>query len=222
MLKSINKLDVSENHLSGDIPGTIGECIGLEYLYIQGNFFNETIPSSLASLKGLRYLDLSRNRLSGPIPSVLQNISVLEYLNVSFNKLEGEIPMGGVFGNVSRLAVTGNNKLCGGIPELRLQPCPVKGLKHAKHHEIKLIVVIVTVVSFLLMMTIILTIYCVRKRNQKQYSDSPTTDSIVKVSYQELHNGTDGFSARNLVGLGSFGSVYKGKLASEDRVVAVK
>jgi hypothetical protein len=220
MLKSINEIDVSENHLSGDIPGTIGECIGLEYLYFQGNFFNETIPSSLASLKGLRYLDLSRNWLSGTIPSVLQNISVLEHLNVSFNKLEGKVPMEGVFGNVSRLVVTGNNKLWGGISELHLQPCPAKGLKHAKHHKIKLVV---SVVSFLLMLTIILTIYwTMRKRNQKPNSDSPTTDSIAKVSYQDLHKGTDGFSAKNLVGVGSFGSVYKGNLASEDKVVAVK
>ncbi|CAJ2646909.1 unnamed protein product [Trifolium pratense] len=221
-LISINGLDVSENHLSGDIPRTIGECIALEYLVLQGNSFNGTIPSSLDSLKGLRYLDMSRNRLSGPIPNVIQNITFLEYLNVSFNMLEGEVPIEGVFGNVSRLAVTGNNKLCGGISELHLQPCPVKGLKHAKQHKIKLIVVIVSVVSILLTMTIFLTVCCMWKRNQKQYSDSLTTDPLAKVSYQDLHNGTDGFSASNLVGLGGFGSVYKGNLASEDKIVAIK
>ncbi|CAJ2646902.1 unnamed protein product [Trifolium pratense] len=221
-LLSINMLDVSENHLSGDIPRTIGECIDLEYLYLQGNSFNGTIPSSLSSLKGLQYIDLSRNRLSGPIPNVLQNISVLEHLNISFNVLEGEVPIDGVFGNISRLAVTGNNKLCGGISELHLQPCPVKRLKHSKQRKIKLIVVIVSVVSILLTMTIFLTIYCMRKRNQKQYSNSPTTDPLAKVSYQDLHNGTDGFSATNLVGVGGFGSVYKGNLASEDKVVAIK
>ncbi|KAK2373560.1 putative LRR receptor serine/threonine-protein kinase [Trifolium repens] len=221
-LININQLDVSENHLSGDIPRTIGECLALENLLLQGNSFNGTIPTSLGSLKGLRYFDLSRNRLSGPIPSVMQNITVLEHLNVSFNMLEGEVPTYGVFGNVSRLAVTGNNKLCGGILKLHLQPCHVKGLKHAKHHKIKLIVEIVSVASILLMVTIILTIYCMRKRNQKQYSDSPTTDPLAKVSYQDLHNGTDGFSASTLVGLGSFGSVYKGNIASEDKVVAIK
>jgi hypothetical protein len=136
--------------------------------------------------------------------------------------LEGEVPIEGVFGNVSRLTVTGNNNLCAGISELRLQPCPVKGLKQAKHNKIKLIIVIVSVVSILLMMIIILTVNCMRKRNQKQYSVSPTTDPLAKVSYQDLHNGTDGFSASNLVGLGSFGSVYKGNLASEDKVVAIK
>ncbi|XP_045813782.1 probable LRR receptor-like serine/threonine-protein kinase At3g47570 [Trifolium pratense] len=222
MLKNINKLDVSENHLSGNIPRSIGDCTVLEYLYLQGNSFSGTIPSSLASLKGLRYLDLSKNLLSGPIPTVLQNISVLEHLNISFNMLEGKVPIEGVCGNVSRLTLTGNNKLCGGISELHLQPCLVKGLKQGKHHKIKLIVVIVSVISILLMMIVILTIYYMWKRNQKQYSDSPTTDTLAKVSYQDLHNATDGFSASNLVGLGSFGSVYKGNLASEDKVVAIK
>ncbi|PNY13086.1 kinase-like protein [Trifolium pratense] len=223
MLKSINRLDVSENLLYGDIPGTIDECIGLEYLFLQGNSFNGTIPSSLASLKGLQYLDLSRNRLSGPIPNVLQNISVLEYLNVSFNMLEGEVPTKGVFGNVSRLIVAGNNKLCGGISELHLQPCLVKGTtKPANHHNIMLIVVIVSVVSIILLVTIILTICWMRKRNKKQNSDSPTIDPRAKVSYKALHQGTDGFAARNLVGSGSFGSVYKGNVVSEDKVVAVK
>ncbi|PNY03273.1 kinase-like protein [Trifolium pratense] len=44
--------DVSENNLSGDIPGTIGECMSLEYLYMEGNSIRGTIPSSLTSLKG--------------------------------------------------------------------------------------------------------------------------------------------------------------------------
>ncbi|RHN54135.1 putative protein kinase RLK-Pelle-LRR-XII-1 family [Medicago truncatula] len=222
MLKSINKLDVSENLLSGDIPRAIGECIRLEYLFLQGNSFNGTIPSSLASVKSLQYLDLSRNRLYGPIPNVLQNISVLEHLNVSFNMLEGEVPTEGVFGNVSKLAVTGNNKLCGGISTLRLRPCPVKGIKPAKHQKIRIIAGIVSAVSILLTATIILTIYKMRKRNKKQYSDLLNIDPLAKVSYQDLHQGTDGFSARNLVGSGSFGSVYKGNLESEDKVVAVK
>ncbi|KAJ1396851.1 Serine/threonine-protein kinase, active site [Sesbania bispinosa] len=60
------------------------------------------------------------------------------------------------------------------------------------------------------------------KRNKKPSSNSPTIDQLAKVSYQNLHNGTNGFSVRNLIGSGSFGSVYKGTLESEDRVVAIK
>ncbi|XP_061357693.1 probable LRR receptor-like serine/threonine-protein kinase At3g47570 [Gastrolobium bilobum] len=221
-LKNIDVLNVSENHLSGNIPGTIGECLILEYLYLQGNSFHGIIPSSLAALKGLRHLDLSRNHLSGSIPDVLQNISFLEYLNVSFNMLDGEVPTKGVFQNASELVVTGNNKLCGGVSELHLLPCPVKGDKHAKHHNFRLIAAIISVVSFLLILSFILTFYWMRKRSRKPSSDSPTIDQLAKVSYQNLHRGTDGFSVRNLIGSGSFGSVYKGTIEPEDRVVAIK
>jgi len=222
MLKNIGMLDVSENHLSGDIPGTIGECITLEYLHLQGNSFNGTIPSSMASLKGLRNLDLSRNQLYGSIPSAMQNISGLEYLNVSFNKLEGEVPTNGVFGNESHVVIIGNNKLCGGVSQLHLPPCPIKGRKQAKHNKFKLIAVSVSIVSFLLILSLIIAIYWMRKRNQKPHFDSPIIDQLDKVSYQDLHQGTDGFSDGNLIGSGSFGSVYRGNLVSEDNVVAVK
>ncbi|KAL3038600.1 hypothetical protein AAZX31_01G142000 [Glycine max] len=121
-----------ENQLSGDIPGTIRECRMLEYLYMQGNSLQGIIPSSLASLKCLKCLDLSQNCLFGSIPTILQNISFLEYFNVTFNILDGEVPIEGVFGNASRLVVIGNSKLCGGISELHLPPCPVKGKKLAK------------------------------------------------------------------------------------------
>ncbi|KAK2373499.1 putative LRR receptor serine/threonine-protein kinase [Trifolium repens] len=64
--------------------------------------------------------------------------------------------------------------------------------------------------------------YMMRKRNQKRSFDSPTIDQLAKVSYQELHQATDGFSPTNLIGSGSFGSVYKANLVSKDHVVAVK
>ncbi|XP_058722145.1 probable LRR receptor-like serine/threonine-protein kinase At3g47570 [Vicia villosa] len=221
-LKNINWLDVSENHLSGVIPETIGECISLEYLNLKGNSFEGIISSSLASLKGLEKLDLSRNHLSGPIPKVLQNLSILEYFNVSFNMLEGEVPIEGVFRNASGIVVIGNNKLCGGISELHLPPCPVKSTKPAKNHKFVLKVVIISVVVCILLLAFIPIVYWIRKRNKKQSSDSPPIDQLAKISYKDLHQGTDGFSDRNLIGSGSFGSVYKGRLVAKDKDVAVK
>jgi len=207
---------MSENHLSGDIPITIGECISLKYLHLQGNSLHGTIPSNLASLKVLQYLDLSRNQLSGSIPKGLQNIVFLEYFNVSFNMLEGEVPIKGIFQNASGLAVTGNNKLCGGIIELHLSPCPVN------HHNFRLIAVIICVIAFLIILLFILMVYRMRKTKRESSLDTPTIDQLAKVSYQELYRGTDGFSDRNLIGSGCFGSVYKGILVSHDKDVAIK
>ncbi|KAG4978113.1 hypothetical protein JHK86_037587 [Glycine max] len=136
--------------------------------------------------------------------------------------LDGEVPTEGVFQNASELAVTGNNKLCGGIPQLHLPSCPINAEEPTKHHNFRLIGVIVGVLAFLLILLFILTFYCMRKRNKKPTLDSPVTDQVPKVSYQNLHNGTDGFAGRNLIGSGNFGSVYKGTLESEDEVVAIK
>ncbi|CAJ1930874.1 unnamed protein product [Sphenostylis stenocarpa] len=221
-LKNLNFLSMSDNHLTGHIPGTIGECIMLENLYLEGNSLQGIIPSSLASVKNLRALDLSRNHLSGPIPNGLQNLSYLQYFNISFNMLEGEVPTEGVFQNASGLVVTGNSMLCGGISKLHLPPCTIRGKKLAKHHKFILVTVIVSVIACLLILSIILIIYWTRKRGKKPSFDSPTIDQLAKVSYQSLHNGTDGFSTTNLIGSGSFSSVYKGTLESEDKVVAIK
>ncbi|RDY01287.1 putative LRR receptor-like serine/threonine-protein kinase, partial [Mucuna pruriens] len=221
-LKSLEKMDVSENHLSGDIPESIGDCTSLEYLYLQGNSFHGIIPTTLASLKGLRRVDMSRNRLSGSIPKGLQNFSFLVYFNASFNMLDGDVPTEGVFRNASEFSVTGNTKLCGGISQLHLPSCPVNGEKPTKHHKFRLLAVIVSVLAFLLILLFILTSYWMRKRNKKPALDSPIIDQLPKVSYQNLYNGTDGFSGRNLIGSGNFGSVYKGTLESEDEVVAIK
>jgi len=221
-LKNLNSLYLYENRLSGHIPETIGECIMLEQLYLHGNSLQGSIPSSLASLRGLQSLDLSRNLLSGSIPSVLQSISLLQYFNVSFNMLDGEVPTKGIFSNASGIIVTGNSNLCGGISKLHLPLCPVKATKQAKHHSLRLIAIIVSVVASLLILLVILTIYWMRKRSNKPSLDSPTIDQLPKVSYQSLYNATNGFSSSNLIGSGSFSSVYKGTLEQEDKIVAIK
>ncbi|MED6195980.1 hypothetical protein PIB30_042934 [Stylosanthes scabra] len=219
-LKFILQLDVSKNHLSGYIPEAIGGLINLEYLNLQGNSFNGTIPSSLALVKSLQHLDLSSNNLSGSIPVALEDMSSLEYLNLSFNKLDGEVPTKGVFKNATAIAVIGNSKLCGGISKLQLPPC--QGSKYQKHHNFKLISVIGSMVAFLLLLSSVFALYKMRKRKNEPFSNSVSVDQLEMVSYQNLHQATNGFSANNLIGSGHFCSVYKGSLDSTDKAVAIK
>ena len=49
-----------------------------------------------------------------------------------------------------------------------------------------------------------------------------TIDLLPNVSYKMLYQATNGFSPSNLVGTSSFGSVYKGFLHLEERLVVVK
>ncbi|KAK4594905.1 hypothetical protein RGQ29_018584 [Quercus rubra] len=225
-LKNINSLDVSKNNFSGEIPTTIGNCLNLVYLSLQGNSFNGTIPSSMASLKSLEYLDVSLNNLSGIIPKGLEKLSFLKYLNISFNNIEGEVPTGGVFRNVNAISVIGNNKLCGGIPQLQLTTCHII-TKSRKSFTSKVTITIICVVVCILLVSSFLVLYW-RKRSKKKPSSIVSKmvvskmDLLPTVSYKMLHQATNGFSPNNLIGSGSFGVVYKGVLEQDERLVAIK
>ncbi|KAM7473904.1 hypothetical protein LguiB_021147 [Lonicera macranthoides] len=220
-LKNINALDVSNNKFTGSIPETIAACLSLEYLYIQGNFFQGIIPSVLAALEGIRELDFSRNNLSGEIPEDIEKLPYLQYLNISFNELEGEVPKKGAFGNASAISILGNSKLCGGIEELKLPSCQIKVKKPRRH------LVIIASGAALLFVLIIISIFLRSPRRRKARKDSASLDSTLKrllrISYHELYRATAGFSPQNLIGSGSFGSIYKGKLNPRaEKLVAVK
>ncbi|KAG8644354.1 putative receptor-like protein kinase At3g47110 [Manihot esculenta] len=221
-LTNINALDFSANMLSGGIPRTIGSCLVLESLYMQGNFFQGIIPSSMASLKGLQKLDFSQNNLTGEIPKDLQNLQFLMYLNLSFNDLMGEIPIEGVFKNASAISLMGNNKLCGGIPELHQRTCSTNTMKKGKSSAIKLAIIIPCLILSVLLMLAFVLAYRRRESNKKAFPPANEMDRLVKISYKDLYDATSGFSSDNLLGSGSFGFVYRGFLNQMEKVVAIK
>ncbi|XP_077220868.1 uncharacterized protein LOC143854674 [Tasmannia lanceolata] len=222
-LKQLGRLLLSYNNLSGEIPSTLGNCLSLEFLYMDHNFLRGTIPSSLSTLRGIRELDLSQNNLCGQIPKYLEKFPSLEYLNLSFNDLEGEVPKEGIFRNVSAISVEGNNKLCGGILELQLPACPIK--VHKKHGRTRSLRIIILVVFCLIVFSSVIAFffYLKKKSRKKPSAASPLEDLIrsLKVSYAELLRATNGFSLDNLIGAGSYGSVYKGIL-EDNKTIAVK
>ncbi|KAM3697856.1 hypothetical protein ACJW31_06G144300 [Castanea mollissima] len=223
-LKNVNGLDVSNNNLSGEIPTSIGNCLVLEQLYLQGNSFEGSLPSSIASLKGLQYLDVSQNNLSGSIPKGIEKLPFLNYLNISFNNFEGEVPTEGVFKNTSVISLIGNTKLCGGISKLQLPKCPLSFMKPRKSTGFKLAIVVVSIVIFFFLFSSFLALYWMKKSKKKSPSMVSTISLLPNVSYKELYQATGGFSPSNLIGYGSFGAVYKGALGQEERKrpVAIK
>ncbi|KAJ9160293.1 hypothetical protein P3X46_025707 [Hevea brasiliensis] len=221
-LKSINALDVSENKLYGEIPRTIGDCSRLEIINMQGNFLQGAIPSSFNSLRGLQRIDLSRNHLSGNIPNELEKLIFLRYLNLSNNNFEGEVPKMGVFSNASAFSLVGNRNLCGGIPELQLPACLVK---EEKHRRPSIVIILTTTISSFLFVAILtsLCVYYRRKSKKSTIFSTFSVDKLPQISFKELLQATGGFSSENLIGQGSFGSVYKGSLDHQGKCfVAVK
>ncbi|XP_059650344.1 probable LRR receptor-like serine/threonine-protein kinase At3g47570 [Cornus florida] len=220
-LKNLRELVISENKFSGELPSSLGSCSSLENLYLDKNFFNGSIPRSLSSLRGIQDFDLSQNNFSGQVPRFLENFS-LKNLNMSFNDFEGEVPMEGVFKNASAISVAGNSRLCGGIPDLQLPKCSFKESKKGRKRFLVVIIVVSVVCSVLGLSMVVSFLFCKKKR-KGQHSGSSTKEVFLKVSYERLLKATDGFSAANLIGVGSYGSVYKGMLdEDETSVVAVK
>ncbi|KAL6280040.1 hypothetical protein ACE6H2_016921 [Prunus campanulata] len=224
-LKSLGVLDVSNNMLSGELPSSLGSCESLEVLRLQDNFFKGSIPSSVIGLKGIKELDLSRNNLSGEIPKFLEGLVLLKKLDLSFNEFWGAVPTGGgAFKNASAISITGNTKLCGGIADLQLQKC--KSRKGGLSRSLKLIITLVLSGVALLGIVMVMSYFflCSSRRKRKEIPFSTLANSFLQVSYATLLRATDEFSSANLIGAGSFGSVYKGILDDNDKhqLVAVK
>ncbi|XVE99734.1 hypothetical protein REPUB_Repub03eG0226400 [Reevesia pubescens] len=220
-LKHLGSLFVSQNRLSGLLPNNLGSCVSLENLFLDGNLFEGPIPSSLSSLRGLTSLDISDNNLTGDIPEFLVSFGSLRYLNLSFNDFEGMIPVEGVFKNATATFVEGNNKLCGGIPELHLSRCSLKTSIKRSNTSLKLKIAIAFVILGVIFVSSFLLILWFRKKKE-QPTTTCSEDSLLHLSYQSILRATGGLSTQNLVGLGSFGSVYKGDFEESGVVLAVK
>ncbi|CAN1295333.1 Probable LRR receptor-like serine/threonine-protein kinase At3g47570 [Linum perenne] len=211
-LKNLESLDISHNMLSDTIPTSLGSCISLQGLYLQGNRLQGIIPSSFSSLRGIQELDLSSNNLSGQIPKFLESMDISSLLNLSYNNFDGEVPTQGAFKNSSIISVVGNSKLCGGVTALKLPPCSFT--RHTKKTLSLKWKIVISTISSLLFLTFIgsccfILLIKRRRRHDKSSTDDP---KLLQLSYQRLFKATDGFSSANQIGVGSFGSVYKGVL----------
>ncbi|KAG0484642.1 hypothetical protein HPP92_008532 [Vanilla planifolia] len=225
-LRNLKWLGAANNHLSGEIPDSIGDCLRLEYLYLQGNAFQGAIPPSMSSLKGLLELDLSSNHLSQKIPNFLGSIKGLQLLNLSFNEFEGQVPVNGVFKNSTAISLSGNSKLCGGDPILHLHLCDEQsnnssGRKHLST-ALKIIIAVASTVLCLVFALCLFAAFGRLKRLDKKFSFNPMEEQFRRASYPELLSATDGFAPSNIIGVGSFGSVYKGVMQPGDCTVAIK
>ncbi|XP_015942524.1 receptor-like protein EIX1 [Arachis duranensis] len=106
-------IDLSSNHLTGEIPKEIELLFGLVLLNLSRNSLNGEIISNIGNLQSLEFLDLSRNHLSGRIPSSLSKIDRLTMLDLSNNDLDGKIPIGTQLQSFDPSAYEGNPNLCG-------------------------------------------------------------------------------------------------------------
>ncbi|WOH11194.1 hypothetical protein DCAR_0830674 [Daucus carota subsp. sativus] len=114
-LTKLRNLFMTESHLIGEIPDSIGNLAALEVLDFSANKLSGKIPDSLFLLKNLTSVFLYANKLSGSIPRSIKALN-MEVLDLSANNLTGTIPDD--IGKLTKLSGLSLfiNKLSGEIP----------------------------------------------------------------------------------------------------------
>ncbi|KAL1565638.1 Protein NSP-INTERACTING KINASE 3 [Salvia divinorum] len=234
-LTNLQSVLLQNNGITGTIPAAIGKLEKLQALDLSVNRLTGEIPSSLGDLKNLNYLRLNNNSLTGPIPDSLTKVESLTLIDISFNNFSGSLPKI----HARTFKMVGNPLICGQnsqnncsvvYPEpLSFPPDNVKGQSDSrtKHH-----VAVAFGASFGGAFSIIVVVGLLfwwrYRRNQQiffdineQYDPEVRLGHLRRYTFKELRDATDHFNAKNILGKGGFGVVYKGRL-NNGTVVAVK
>ncbi|CAL9053749.1 unnamed protein product [Musa banksii] len=230
-LSHLQTLLLQNNKILGTVPPEIGKLSQLKTLDISSNQFTGEIPKSLGLLTQLVYLRLNRNNLSGQIPEAVANLSVkliiVNYFrDVSYNNLTGPTPKilakdYSVAGNIFLC----NTSLLHGCADVPVQFNETKTSGQTNNHQ--LAVAIPLSVGCTLVLSLLLLVFwlCCCKWSMHFAADVLDYEfemgHLRRFSYRELQAATENFNAKNILGQGGFGVVYKGHLRN-GTMVAVK
>jgi transglutaminase-like putative cysteine protease len=92
-LDNIEKISLTNNELTGEIPKDFDKLSHLDGLALNGNQFTGSLPKELGNIAKLEWLSVARNNISGSVPSELGQLSNLKTLAFSDTQLSGAIPM---------------------------------------------------------------------------------------------------------------------------------
>lgn len=235
-LSNLQSVTLQNNAIFGPITTAIGKLERLQTLDLSGNMFNGEMPSSLGDLKNLNYLRLNNNSLTGQVPESLSKVEGLTLVDLSFNNLSGPLPKV----SARTFKIIGNPLLCGQnsqnncsfvYPEpLSFPPDGVSGQLESgkKNHRVAIAVGTSFGAAFFIIVVIGSLIWWRHRHNQQvffdvndQYDPEVCLGHLKRYSFKELRAATDHFNAKNILGRGGFGIVYKGSL-NDGTTVAVK
>ncbi|XP_065637136.1 probable LRR receptor-like serine/threonine-protein kinase At3g47570 [Quercus suber] len=240
-LSSMVDFNVGGNRIQGHLPLDIGITLpNIHFFSIIENQFTGSIPASITNASNLYLLQLSNNKLHGNVPS-LEKLNRMNHFRISNDNLGngGENDLGFLCSLTNdtyptSLHINGNNfggelpktiyQLCGGIHEFQLPKCNYEKFKKWKlTFTLKLIIsIFFPLVGVTFVLSLLILCFLRKKRKDNTLSDSGNL--LLNLSYQSLLNATNGFSSTNLIGVGSFGFVYKGILhqGRQTDIVAIK
>uniref|UniRef100_A0A7N2LD90 non-specific serine/threonine protein kinase n=1 Tax=Quercus lobata TaxID=97700 RepID=A0A7N2LD90_QUELO len=238
-LTNLLELYLGDNNLQGSIPSSLSQCqklttfhlprnnlsdiissqvIGLSFspnnLDLSGNQFTGVLPMEIGNLKNIEHLDISENMLFGEIPASLASCVELEFLAMRRNFFQGVVPS--TFESLRGLEHLdlSNNNFSGKIPKY-LESFDFLQLLNLSYNHFEGDVPTngvfknASATSF--------------KGNDELCGGIPNFQ-LPKCKYKisKKRMLTLRFSSTNLIGVGCFGSVYKGILDQYEHTVAIK
>ncbi|KAI3731454.1 hypothetical protein L1987_62642 [Smallanthus sonchifolius] len=232
-LSNLQSIMLQDNAISGPITGAIGKLRKLQTLDLSGNKFSGELPSSLGDLNNLNLLRLNNNSLTGPVPESLSQLGGLTLVDLSYNNFSGLLPKI----SARTFKIIGNPLLCehnseNGCSVVYPEPLPFPPNGESSSGDKSRRLAIALGTSFgsilLLILVAVFLIWWRYRKNQQiffdvndQYDPEVCLGHLRRFTFKELRAATDHFNAKNILGKGGFGIVYKGSLP-DGTIVAVK
>ncbi|XP_062078596.1 probable LRR receptor-like serine/threonine-protein kinase At5g48740 [Humulus lupulus] len=236
-LLDLKTLNLHNTSLSGEIQN-LGSLQHLEKLNLSFNRLT-SFGSDLEGLVNLQVLDLQHNRLQGAVPDSLGELDDLHLLNLENNRLQGALPPSL---NRESLEVRTSGNLCLSFSAMACNDVsstpssietPQVTILNKKQHTSSVynhlaIILGVTGGALLVLLCISVAIFFYvrnkRSAHDVSYAQSIAADirnwnSAKVFTHKEIKAATNNF--KEVIGRGSFGSVYFGKLR-DGKLVAVK
>ncbi|XP_042943924.1 protein STRUBBELIG-RECEPTOR FAMILY 8-like isoform X3 [Carya illinoinensis] len=118
---NLTSINLAGNNLSGNLPYSVSSMVSLSYLNVSCNTISQSIGDIFANLAGLATLDLSFNNFSGDLPSSLSSLANLSSLYLQNNQLSGSLNV--LTGLPLTTLNVANNRFSGWLPqELKVIP----------------------------------------------------------------------------------------------------
>ncbi|XP_073058641.1 protein STRUBBELIG-RECEPTOR FAMILY 3-like isoform X1 [Primulina eburnea] len=117
---SIMVIDLSNNHIGGSMPSNLP--VTLKIFSLSENQMTGNVPGTLSTLGQLTDLSLNNNQLTGSLPDAFEQLTELINMDLSGNSLVGQLPSS--MGNLSSLTTLHlqNNQLSGMLDVLQDLP----------------------------------------------------------------------------------------------------
>ncbi|PHT30251.1 hypothetical protein CQW23_30180 [Capsicum baccatum] len=216
-LQHLGDIYLGKNQLSGSLPNCSGNITSLREIHLGSNKLSSNIPPSLGNLQELVVLDLSSNNMVGSLPPEIGNLKAVTLIDLSMNQFSNEIPkeIGGLQ-TLVHLSLR-HQKLQGSIPDSMSNVVGLEFLDLSDNNMLGTIPMSLEKLQNLKYFNVSVN----KDKSVPQQADLLSTVSRERISYYELLRATNALSESNLIGSGSFGSVYKGILRG-GTAIAVK